>query len=189
MAYRVASMARRKPDLTWTYDRPLRRAVVVYDSPHGKTRKVAEALAEGIRAEDVLTDVVPIDEAMTRSFVPYDLIAVGSPNAWAATSPGVRRLLKVLGGLPSDGRYAFAFDLHTRGHLDGAASEIAHAFGRLKLRVPMPPKSGVVQHATGGRGKDAEGTYRLKGGTEAEFQALGRSLVRTIRNELAASFD
>ena len=182
-------MKRSTRDLSWTYDRPLRRAIVVYDSPHGKTRRVAEALAEGIRSESVPTDVVPIDEALTRSFVPYDLIAVGSPNAWVSTSDGVRRLLKALAGLPAEGRYAFAFDLHTRGHLDGAASEIAHAFDHLKLRVPLPAKSGVVQRGPSRPGAGSEAAFQLREGTEGEFEGLGRSLVRTIRHELAEAFD
>jgi len=182
-------MAKATRDLSWTYDRPLRRAVIVYDSPHGKTRRVAEALAQGIRDQDVPTDVIPLEEALSHSLAPYDLIAIGSPNAWVATSPGVRRLLKTLASFPAEGRYAFAFDLHTKGHLDGAASEIARAFEHLHLRVPIPPASAVVEHRRAGDSADGErAEYRLRGGSETAFQMLGAQLVRTIRNERADAF-
>lgn len=57
------------------------KAVVIFESMYGNTRSIAEAVAEGIRADgDVLVSVLPVGEASTEITGDADLLVVGGPT-------------------------------------------------------------------------------------------------------------
>lgn len=56
------------------------RAVVVYESMYGNTRRVAESIAEGMRAAAVDVTVVPVGEATRDALEWADLVVVGGPT-------------------------------------------------------------------------------------------------------------
>ncbi|HEV2165877.1 MAG TPA: flavodoxin domain-containing protein, partial [Thermoplasmata archaeon] len=73
-------LAKTAADLSWADEMPLRRAAVIYDSLFGKTERVAQAIARGIRKENVPTDVLSVSEAEQKPVDGYDLLVLGSPS-------------------------------------------------------------------------------------------------------------
>ena len=60
------------------------RTLIVHESMYGNTREIAEAIAQGIRAEDIgersEVDVVPATHASECDIGTYDLLVVGGPT-------------------------------------------------------------------------------------------------------------
>jgi flavodoxin I len=70
------------------------KAMVVYDSVHGNTRKIAEAIASGLPDGVVVATPGTVDTARLAGF---DLIVVGSPTQGGRPTPRMQRLID---GLP-----------------------------------------------------------------------------------------
>lgn len=66
------------------------RAIVVYESMYGNTRRIAEAVARGIGASETVR-AVPVSAAMETNPADYDLIAVGGPTHVHGMSRGPTR--------------------------------------------------------------------------------------------------
>ncbi len=61
--------------------KPMKRAIIVYESVYGNTKKVAEAIAEGMQqVESVECRVVKTGEIHTDEICDYDAILFGCPN-------------------------------------------------------------------------------------------------------------
>lgn len=91
------------------------RTVIVYESLFGNTRKIAEAIAEGIRTQQPDAEVacVPVAEgtaALTRG---ADLLIVGGPTHMRGMSSGMTRKKGV------EGEQKKASDLHVESGFDG----------------------------------------------------------------------
>ena len=178
------------PDLSWADDRPLRTAAVVYESRFGKTRRLAEALARGIRREGVPTDVLSVAEAEQRPVDGYDLLALGCPSSHLTAPSAMRTFLETLTRMPRlKGHYGFAFETHVRRHPGGAARHIESILSKAGVRLVGRHALGVVEapgrhHPEPRPGEDSE-EFRLGTGTETRFEALGAELVQSIRGERA----
>lgn len=69
------------------------RALVIYYSRSGNTKKMAESVAEGIKkegAEVVLKDVKDTDE---EELLKFDAIVIGSPTYYGTMSAEIKKLL------------------------------------------------------------------------------------------------
>ncbi len=76
------------------------RAVVVYESMFGSTKKVAEAIAEGL-AECAEVSVVPVTSAGTHILDGTDLVVVGGPtHTHGMSRPGTRKMAGKRAGKP-----------------------------------------------------------------------------------------
>lgn len=187
------SRSKAEPDLTWADQPPLRNAVVVYDSRYGKTRRLAEAFARGVRSEGVVTDVLSVTEAKQRPIDDYDLLALGSPSSHLTSSAPMLQFLHSLKRMPRlRGHYGYGFDTRVRRHPGGGGRHIEAVLLDLGLRVLAAHRSAVVETpgrpATGARESRESGEYRLESGSEEIFEAIGVDLVRRIRGELKDQF-
>lgn len=72
------------------------RALVVYFSPGGNTKKVAEALCRGLERGNAVVTLLPMHRAGDVSFDDYDLVCVGSPSYHFAPPAPVHRYLEHL---------------------------------------------------------------------------------------------
>lgn len=86
------------------------KACIVYYSQTGNTRKVAQAIAEGIRETGAQCDLLPVKEAGTETLEQYQLVGIGSPVWCGAEPPNVREFILKLP--PQEGRHAFCFCTH-----------------------------------------------------------------------------
>jgi flavodoxin len=65
------------------------KSIVVYSSRFGNTRRVAEAIAEGIRVH-ASVELLPIEGASTLFDEP-DLVVIGGPTEAHGMTPAIRR--------------------------------------------------------------------------------------------------
>jgi hypothetical protein len=75
------------------------RAVIVYESMFGNTRKIAEAIATGLveQAEGCVVSVVPVGQTEHAEINDADLVVVGGPThahgmTWASTRQGAAKM-------------------------------------------------------------------------------------------------
>ena len=115
------------------------KALVVYDSAHGNTRSVAEAIANSLDGLQAIS--VPVGDFKPGALAAGDLLVVGSPiNGWRPT-PKITALLSALGDGSLKGVKAAAFDTRGRVFHGDAAKRIAHALkagGADIIAEPMP---------------------------------------------------
>jgi len=66
------------------------RAVIVYESMFGNTRRIAESIADGLAWEDV--EVIGVTHAGQEALGGTDLLVVGGPtHAWSMSRPSTRK--------------------------------------------------------------------------------------------------
>ena len=152
------------------------RAVIVYESMFGSTKKVAEAIAEGL-ADCAEVSVVPVTSADAHIFDGTDLVVVGGPThthgmskpstrkmavkrarkpgsevelvPGAECGPGVREWLASLGRLEIA---VAAFDTRLQGlpTFTGRASKsISRLLSHHGARIAASPESFLVEGLTG----------------------------------------
>ena len=151
------------------------KAVIIYESMFGATRRIAESVAAGLR-ETTAVQVVRADQADGRLLEGADLVVVGGPtHAWsmprpntrkgapgyadkpgsglvlepgADKAPGVREWLE---GLQTIGTPAAAFDTKIKAPalLTGRASAaIARRLHRKGAAIVVPPQSFLVDRGS-----------------------------------------
>lgn len=108
--------------------------MVAYESRYGNTKRVAEAIVEGIRlveeVEAVLSDVKDVD---LDAIADYDAIVIGGPNHMGGPTRGVKKFVDKLGTLPlKDKRFA-VFDTYTSRDFEKATRKLEQ---RIHEKVP-----------------------------------------------------
>jgi len=79
------------------------RALVVYESMFGNTRKVAEAIGAGLRSCDNV-EVAPVGEVTPEMLADVDLLVVGGPtHAWNLSRPPTRQSAVATAHKPDSG--------------------------------------------------------------------------------------
>jgi len=122
------------------------RSVVYYATRYGNTRRVAEAIADGLRSNGT-AEVRSVDEGPAALTDEVDLVAVGGPTEGHGMTPPI---LSFLGRLPPGalaGRAAVAFDTRVRWPrwLSGSAAEgIRERLGRAGANAPVASESFIV---------------------------------------------
>jgi flavodoxin len=159
------------------------KGLVVFDSTHGNTRKVAELISATLKASGVEADAVHSKDIKKLSALEYDFLVVGSPTRFGTMSFGIRRfLLKVKGKEWANKPFA-AFDTENPENIEGkqgsAAEKIADKLRQKQMKEIVPVLKAAV---LGWKGPLQEGqterTYqyarelaaKLKPGSDAEAQ-------------------
>jgi flavorubredoxin len=142
---------------------PLRKAVIVFDTRYGNTRKAAQALAKGISKNPIEVAFFNIHDVEIGELAEYDFIAIGGPTHYATASEPVKSFLKKLDQANPRGKYGFAFDtradLFWAGSAAGVIERKLRAFG---LQIVRTHLSVIVRRAEEGeksqeRGKGDQG--------------------------------
>ncbi len=85
------------------------KVLVIYFSQSGNTKKIAHAIAEGVRKEADEVAVKALKHVTPEMLEDYDLIGLGSP-VWKADPPNIRRFYQ---SLPHQkGKHIFSFATH-----------------------------------------------------------------------------
>jgi flavodoxin len=119
------------------------KALVIYDTKHGNTERIAEAIGEAIGAE--VRRQGEVDPAALQDF---DLVIVGSPTHGGWPMEGIHDLLEK--ELPLGGIDVAAFDTRTSTIWNRllpfgyAAPRIAEQLGRKGGHMAAPPEGFVV---------------------------------------------
>jgi len=135
------------------------RAVIVYESMFGSTKKVAEAIAEGL-AGCAEVSVVPVTSAGAHTLDGADLVLVGGPtHAHGMSRPGTRKMAGKLARKPGSEAEL----------IPGAVSGPECANGSHRWagwRSPAPlsiPGSRDCRHSLAGRRSPSAGSSRTTG--------------------------
>jgi len=128
------------------------RALVIYDTIHGNTGQIANAIAEGLGGEVEVRRMADADADDLRS---AEIVVAGCPtHAWNI-SPSAKDLLARLKGMAFGAKPAATFDTKFRGRLAGsAARRLARALERLGFHIIVEAESFFV---AGMRGPLREG--------------------------------
>jgi flavodoxin len=125
------------------------RILVLYDTVHGNTAKIAQSIAEGLAdAGEVV--IRTMGDAGRDDLQFADLVVAGSPtHAWNM-SRRAKRFFQRLEQLSYDGRAAAAFDTRFRGPLVGsAAGKISRALEKMGFQIIHKPESFFVRGMEG----------------------------------------
>jgi flavodoxin len=122
------------------------KSIVIYATRKGNTRRVAEAIADGLRADGTV-EVHDVDEGHASLMEEADLLVIGGPTeAHGVTEP----MVAFLDRLPESalvGRAAAAFDTRVRWprFLSGSAAEgIRQRLEQAGANRPVPTESFIV---------------------------------------------
>jgi flavodoxin len=132
------------------------KAIVVYESVFGNTKRAAEAIAEGMKGagvEAVLSTPKELDE---KKLAEFDAIVVGSPTHMGGATRGTRKFIDKLGKLGLEGKLVAFFDCHASPEPGKAVDKMEKQLGEKApgLKLASPGLSLVVE---GMRGPISEG--------------------------------
>jgi len=68
------------------------KALIVYYSRSGNTRKMAETIAEGIKKEEVAAEVRDVKDVTPDDLKAFDAIVVGSPTYYGSMAAEIKKL-------------------------------------------------------------------------------------------------
>jgi len=144
------------------------RVLIVYDTLHGNTGKIAQSIAEGLAAAGEVV-IRTMADAGRDDLQFADLVVAGSPtHAWNM-SRRAKRFFQRLEQLSYDGRTAAAFDTRFRNPLAGsAAGKISRALGKMGFQIIHKPESFFVRGMEG----------PLRDGERARARDFGAQLAR-----------
>jgi flavorubredoxin len=160
------------------------KAIIMYHTRTGHTRRAAEDIAEGLRGEGVAAQLVHADEVNGADLGEADVVAVGSPchagscRIRGGLSGPVRSALKRLarGSLAGKAGGAFAVNYAYGGHVTVGAIEKALAKAGVRLVRPgVVVKAGVPFSLAVGPLASHEARERLRD--------FGRRLAAAARSE------
>ncbi len=115
------------------------KAVIIYESKYGNTRRVAEAIAGGMREvsgmEAVLRELKEVDRKELKDF---DAIVVGSPNHIGAATRSVRKFIGEMGELELEEKVMAVFDTYMGGEFKKAVKKMEKAIKEKVSGVKLP---------------------------------------------------
>lgn len=130
----------------------MKRAVVIYESKYGNTKRIAEAIVEGIRqAGDIECKLLVPAEAQPDELAHYDAILFGCPNHMQEPSRGVVGFIDRAASVDLRGKVSAAFDTYMGANKGVAVTKLQRKI-REKLRgLKLVPEgfSAEVKSRTG----------------------------------------
>ena len=112
----------------------LTKIIVVYDSLFGNTKRVAEAIGEGINENEKIEMVVnEIKNMEPREFLDYDVILIGSPNHMGGPTRVVKKLIDKLGKIGLAEKKGAVFDTYVKKNVGKAVRKMEK---RINEKVP-----------------------------------------------------
>jgi flavodoxin len=132
------------------------KAIVVYESVFGNTKRAAETIIEGIKGAGVEADLSTPKELDPNQLTAFDAIIIGSPNHMGGATRGIKKFIDRLGKLKLEGKLTAIFDTYGGGEYEKAVKkmekQILDKAPGLKLASP-----GLSLRVEGMRGPIAEG--------------------------------
>ncbi len=96
-------------------------AIIIYDTKYGNTRRVADAIKEGIEdSKDIECVLTSIEGTHTSTLLRYDVILFGCPNHNQAPSLTMTRHIERIAKVGLSGKSGAVFDTYM-GHNKGVA--------------------------------------------------------------------
>lgn len=104
-------------------DDDMRKAIVVFDTRFGNTKKVAKTLALELKGQGLEVECVKVEEVEVKGLTEYDLLAVGGPTHRLGISEPMKGFLGKPESADLRGKRAFAFDTRVKTRFAGSAGK------------------------------------------------------------------
>ena len=115
------------------------KAIIIYESKYGNTRRVAEAIAKGMGAvsgtEAVLCELKETDRKGLKDF---DVIVVGSPNHIGTATRSIRKFIGEMGKLGLTEKVVAVFDTYMGGDFEKAVKKMEKSIKEKVAGVKLP---------------------------------------------------
>ena len=145
----------------------MKKAIIVYESVYGNTKKIAEAICEGInKVEGVECLIKKTGEIHTDDLSDYDAIILGCPNHNQEPALNLVKFIDRASIVHLKGKIGAAFDTYTGGNKDVAVTKLEKT---IREKLPgIKLASSLSAKVTGRKGPlvDDEESRALDFGTQ-----------------------
>ena len=129
------------------------KGIVVYDSSHGNTKKIAETIAETLKESGLEIDNFYVKDVKKLSARDYDFIVLGSPTRFGTMSFAVKGFLGKVKSKEWMNKPFAAFDTELRENIEkkegSAAEKIAEKLREKQMNQMLPDLKAVVSGMKG----------------------------------------
>ena len=123
----------------------MKKALVLYHSLYGNTKKVAMSISRGLESGGFYVDCKSINDVDVKDLYHYDVIGIGGPTHFHGVSKQMKSYLKKTKGLGLENKDGFTFETKGDFKMAGSASKrIKRYLKKMKLRIIHPTISGIV---------------------------------------------
>jgi flavorubredoxin len=151
----------------------MKKALILYDSVYGNTKKVAMSIGRGLESGGVSVDVININEFKIEELTRYDFIAIGGPTHYHGASKNMKLFLSNLKHLRLNHKIGVAFETKADSSFSGsAAKRIKRYLNKMNVRVIHPTITCIVLNKEG----------PLKNSTPNALEQIGLNLSEKINN-------
>jgi len=132
------------------------KAIVIYESVFGNTKRAAETIIEGMKEAGVSATLGTPKEFDENQLTDFDAIIIGSPNHMGGATRGIKKFIDRLGKLKPEGKLVTVFDTYAGREYEKAVKKMENQLSEkaLGLKLISPGLSIMVE---GVRGPIAEG--------------------------------
>ena len=128
----------------------MKKALIVYDSIYGNTKKVAMALSRGLEAGGIHVDSKFVSNYIQDELEDYDIIGIGSPTHFRGVSKRIKSFLSDLKNARLNDKIGFAFETKADFSLAGsAAKKIVKSLKKTECKIIDISISGMVLEREG----------------------------------------
>jgi flavodoxin len=160
------------------------KVLVVYESKYGNTRRVAEAIIEGMKVISGIEAILREWKDINPKELPnYDAVLIGSPNHMGNATHGILGFIDKIGKLKLEGKPIAVFDTY-RGVYDRAkASQFQLAMKKMEKRLDekapemklMAPGLSIMVQGKEGPITEGELPKAREFGTKFAAQLVGKT--------------
>ena len=132
------------------------KAIVIYESVFGNTKRAAEAIIEGMKGAGVEATLSTPKELDPNQLSDSDAIIIGSPNHMGGATRDIKKFIDKLGKLKLEGKLVAVFDTYAGGEYEKAVKKMEKQLGEKApgLKIASP---GLSIRVEGVRGPLSEG--------------------------------
>ncbi|MFX1316131.1 MAG: flavodoxin domain-containing protein [Promethearchaeota archaeon] len=128
----------------------MKKALILYDSVYGNTKKIAMYLSRGLEAGGIFVDSSSIQNFSISEMKNYDVIGIGGPTHFHGISKNMKSFLSRIKHIKMEDKYGFAFETKGEFRLAGsAAKQITRYLKKMNLKIIHPTITGIVLYDEG----------------------------------------
>jgi menaquinone-dependent protoporphyrinogen IX oxidase len=124
------------------------KGIVIFDTSHGNTRTIAEAIAETLKEVGTEVDTFYVKDVKKLSVKDYDFLVLGSPTKWGTMSFTVKGFLGKVKSKEWMNKPFTAFDTENPENIErkegSAAEKIAEKLREKQMNQLLPVLKSVV---------------------------------------------
>jgi menaquinone-dependent protoporphyrinogen IX oxidase len=124
------------------------KGIVIYDTSHGNTQKIAETITETLKESKMEVDLFHVKDVRKLSAKDYDFLVIGSPTKFGTMSFAVRFFLGRMKSEEWMNKPFTAFDTQNPENIEkeegSAAEKIAEKLKDKKMKQLLPVLKAIV---------------------------------------------